>query len=55
MAVVEQLGDDCMWYVAACCYMALVFVIIHLFNISKFCILSIHILKISFFNLVLIN
>ena len=34
MALVEQLGDDSRWVVcAACCHMALVFAIMHLYNI----------------------
>ena len=34
MALVEQLGDDHWWVVcAACCHMALVFAVMHLYNI----------------------
>ena len=37
MALIEQLGDDS-WLVvcAACCHMALVFAIMHLYNIFNF-------------------
>ena len=47
MAIVEQLGDDS-WYVVceACCRMALVFAIVHLYNFFifyvYFCIVSVH-------------
>ena len=43
MALVEQLGDDS-WSVvrAACCHMVLVFAIMHLYNIFKFYIVSVH-------------
>ena len=56
MAHVEQLGDVS-WYVvcASCCRMALVFVIMHLYNIFKFCFVSVRSLFIFFFNLVSIN
>ena len=41
MALVEQLGDDS-WSVvcAACCHVALVFDIMHSYNIFKFCTVS---------------
>ena len=43
MALVEQLGDDS-WSVVcvACCHMALIFVIMHLYNIFLFYIASVH-------------
>ena len=55
MALVEQLGDDS-WSVvcAACCHMALVFAIMHLYK-KIFYIASGHSFFILFFNLVLIN
>ena len=54
MALVEQLGDDSWWVVcAACCHMALVFAIMHLYNIFLFYIVSVHSFFILFFNLVL--
>ena len=35
MTLVEQLGDDSWWVVcAACCHVALVFVVVYLYNIS---------------------
>ena len=51
-----QLGDDS-WQVvcAACCHMALVFAIMHLYNILNFYIVSVHSFFIFFFNPVLIN
>ena len=56
MALVEQLGDDS-WQVvcAACCHMTLVFAIMHLYNILKFYMVSVHSSFIFFFNLILIN
>ena len=56
MALVEQLGDHS-WSVvcAACCHMAQVFAIMHLHNIFKFYIASVHSFFIFFFNLVSIN
>ena len=49
MALVEQLGDDS-WSVvcAACCHMALVFAIMHLYNILKIYIVSVHYFIFSF-------
>ena len=57
MALVEQLGDDSWWVVCAdCCHMALVFAIMHLYNIFiYFYIVSVHSFFILFFNLVSIN
>ena len=56
MALVEQLGDDSWQGVcAACCRMALVFAIMHLYSIFKFYIVSVHSFFIFFFNLVSIN
>ena len=55
MALVEQLGDDSKLVCAACYHMALVFAIIHLYNIFKFYIASVHSFFIFFFNLVSIN
>ena len=56
MALVEQLGDDS-WSVvcAACCRMALLFAIMHLYNIFSFYIVSVHSFSIFFYNLVSIN
>ena len=57
MALVEQLGDDsCSVVCAACCHMALVFAIMHLYNFYfYFYIASIHSFFVFFFNLVSIN
>ena len=55
MALVELLGDDS-WSVecVACCHMALVFAIMHLYKKNIY-IVSVHSFFIDFFNLVLIN
>ncbi len=56
MAPVQQLGEVS-WSVAcaAFCHMALVFAVMHLYNILEFFIASVHSFFILFKNLVLIN
>ena len=54
MALAEQLGDDS-WSVvcAACCPMSLVFAIMHLYNLKKIFIVSVHSFFKFFFSLTL--
>ena len=57
MALVEHLGDDS-WQVvcAACCHMALVFGIMHLYNVSSSSFIgSVHSFFVFTFKLVLIQ
>ena len=57
MALVEQLGGDSWWVVcAACCHMALVFAILHLYKTKLFFVfVSVHSFFIFFFSLIIIN